>query len=141
MLSFPHVLHMKLFTRHVYTVLEHILWIHCVVSNIVRFPEADQVCLLKMSLQVPWRPWPSLLADKVQAIWVACCLSGMGTQALYVLLPPGSSAEEAPPTQDCQGRSFPTSCHHGGFRSWSVDSVFASRPLLGLSHPPLPLMV
>lgn len=94
-----------------------------------------------MYLQVPWRPWPSLLVDKIQSIRVSCCPSGTGTQALCVPFLPGSSAEEGlppplQPPQDCQGWSFPISCHHSGFRSWSMDSVFASQPLLGLSHPP-----
>jgi hypothetical protein len=51
-------------------------------------------------------------------------------------------AEDAPPNLGSQARSIlcpstlPFTCHHQrGFRSWSVDGVFASQPLLSLSHP------
>jgi hypothetical protein len=54
-------------------------------------------CLLKMFLQVPRRPWPSLLVDKIQSIGAACCPSGMRTQALCVPFLTGSSAEEGLP--------------------------------------------
>lgn len=97
---------------------------HTVVPNIVPFPGPD------LSPQ-------SVTPGPMEALAPPAC--GQGSANTGCLLPVwhggtsslGSSPTKelsgrSPPNRSCQDGSFPMSRHHGGFRSWSVDSVRAS---------------